>query len=61
MSEKTTLDRRFFMKGAGVTALFGSAMAGGLAIPATTNAKGMGQTSMSRRSPASVGCHEGGI
>ena len=47
MSEKTTLDRRFFMKGAGATALFGSAMAGGLAVPATTNAKGMGHTSMS--------------
>ena len=35
------------MKGAGATALFGSAMAGGLAVPAATNAKGMGHTSMS--------------
>ena len=46
MSEKK-LDRRFFMKGAGATALFGSAMAGGLAVPAASNAKGMGHTSTS--------------
>ena len=46
MTDKSTLNRRFFMKGAGATALFGSAMAGGLAVPAAS-AKGMGNVSMS--------------
>lgn len=46
MTEKTALNRRFFMKGAGATALLGSALGGGVAI-STANAKGMGHASMS--------------
>ncbi|MBT7583159.1 MAG: hypothetical protein HN572_09360, partial [Kordiimonadaceae bacterium] len=44
MTENTTLNRRFFMKGAGATALLGSAISG---LPATASAKGMGNVSMS--------------
>lgn len=48
MTENTKLDRRFFMKGAGATALFGSALASGTAISTSAaNAKGMGHASMS--------------
>tara|TARA_R110002096_G_scaffold416576_2_gene619522 strand:+ start:372563 stop:373906 length:1344 start_codon:yes stop_codon:yes gene_type:complete len=47
MTENTKLNRRFFMKGAGTTALLGSAIGSGLVIPTTANAKGMGHTSMS--------------
>ena len=44
MTNKTTLDRRFFMKGAGAAALMG----GAVSLPATTVvAKGMGQVHMS--------------
>lgn len=46
MTEKTALNRRFFMKGAGATALLGGAISSGVAIPAA-NAKGMGSMSMS--------------
>ena len=46
MTEKTTLNRRFFMKGAGATAMLGSAITSGVAIPAAS-AKGMGNISMS--------------
>ena len=47
MSNTKNLNRRFFMKGASATALIGSAIGGGLAIPSAVNAKGMGYISMS--------------
>lgn len=46
MTVTKKLDRRFFMKGAGASALLGSAIGGGMVIPATASAKGMGQISM---------------
>ena len=45
MTDKTTLNRRFFMKGAGATALLGSAI-GGVSVN-SASAKGLGHTSMS--------------
>ncbi|MBL4601157.1 MAG: aminotransferase class I/II-fold pyridoxal phosphate-dependent enzyme [Emcibacteraceae bacterium] len=47
MTEKSKLNRRFFMKSAGATALLGSAIGSGVAIPFSASAKGMGHTSMS--------------
>ena len=47
MTLKSKLNRRFFMKGAGATAILGSAISGGVVIPATASAKGMGHVSMS--------------
>ncbi len=46
MDNQTKLNRRFFMKGAGATALLGGAI-GGLTLPNTASAKGMGNVSMS--------------
>ena len=47
MTEKTAVSRRFFMKGAGATAMLGSAIGAGAALPQTANAKGMGHMTMS--------------
>ena len=47
MTETSKLNRRFFMKGAGATAMLGSAIGGGLVIPATASAKGMGSLDIS--------------
>ena len=47
MSKSKNLNRRFFMKGASATALIGSAIGGGLALPSAANARGLGNISMS--------------
>ena len=47
MLKSKNLNRRFFMKGASATALIGSAIGGGLALPSAANARGLGNISMS--------------
>ena len=47
MTENKKLNRRFFMKGAGATALIGSAISGSAALPSMASAKGMGAMGMS--------------
>lgn len=47
MDEKSKLNRRFFMKGAGASALIGSALGGSVALPQLASAKGMGGMGMS--------------